>query len=325
MNEAEKERLRSKARATFLAAHKTRITETSSIQIDEEDKVEEQPVPDDMPELKNTLPLLSKPSEKQDQQEDIKIEEDGDEEITIKITDSDEDEDKEQVDEDDQEEEDDEQEEEDIIEDEEAIEEEVEDLVEEEEIEEIEEEAAELDDLEMEDAFGYDDGGGGGGSGDENEAPKKKRRTKTSTKSKANPKTTNNKVVLVTTSKPAFVKYEKRLKLLPAANFACLDQAYLSDYGLSTIIKKWEKQVAKSGDGTYLHHAQVLYKIAKEHSINVLGYTSENKKRGKYEKLPCGGVRESEGGSVRVVYVGKLKKSVTGPTGVFCIRADEQE
>ncbi len=154
-------------------------------------------------------------------------------------------------------------------------------------------------------------------------APKKKKATPgagASTKKKTTPA-----AAVTVTERPAFVAYERRIRTYPASQYACLDDSYLSDYGLTAALAKWEKRKTKTGDATAVHHAQVLARVATEHNIRIKGFTSENKKQGAYEKLPCGNVRESEGGTARVVYIGKLRKTSTGPAALFCLRQDEEE
>ena len=171
-------------------------------------------------------------------------------------------------------------------------------------VEDVEDEAIDgIDDDDM------DDDGGGGDSGGEDDAPRKKVK-KTVAKPKAkkgiNPKGTLKKKNANTNS---FAAYEKRIREYPAANFSCLDQSYLSDFGLTAALKKNTK-----------HHAQILAQVAREHGIVIKGFTSENKKHGMYEALPCGGRRESEGGDVRVVYIGKQRNHMVGAATLFCIK-----
>jgi hypothetical protein len=334
-------RIRAAAQRCFLEARKNRIVQPKNVEEpapEEEDKVYEENMPKDMNAMEEQVERKKKKKNiKQltkhgvddgnviEDQEREKDEGEDDADINGEFYEVEDGEEcQEEEEEDEQEEHDEEEEEEEIEEEEDVQEEEEEDDMEEdieEDIEEIdvddleEEEVDEIDVDETDDAYGDE--------AEENDSDTERRSSKKHKRPSINKNTKKTKPVVP--SRVKFARYEQRLRSIPSANFSCLDHSYLADFGLSTIIKKWQKQVERTGDGTFVHHAQVLAKVAKEHNIYIKGFTSENKKRGKYEPLPCGGKRESEGGNVRVTYVGKLRKNATGPSVLFCLQPNEEE
>jgi hypothetical protein len=90
-------------------------------------------------------------------------------------------------------------------------------------------------------------------------------------------------------------RYLQRLKLLSDYEFESLDGAYVSAFRL-------DQDTVAAG----YHHAAVLIEEAERRGVKIAGVTSETKKNGAYvHVLPEGvGARESEGGKVRVVYIG---------------------
>jgi len=332
MNDDVRERIRASVRAAFTDARKNRVVAiptliplaSSEIKEEEDDDAVAAP-----PQDSNVTVLFNKAAQRSNKLKQIAVSdsvEDGDEEddpmAAVEEVEEEADEEEDPLEEEAEEEEDDPLEEE-------AEEEEDDPLEEVEEEEEVDEELEQALEEEMEqdaddiDAVDEDDDG----DEDYDEAPKKRRRaaSKAAKPAKKSKKTVASKPSNLS-SGARFVKYEKRIRGLPAAHFAALDQAYLSDFGLSTAVKKWSKQIKKNPQAPPLHHAIVLERVAKEHHITIRGFTSENKKQGKYEPLPGGEKRESEGGSARVVYVGKFRKNIANlPTAAFCLLPDEEE
>lgn len=159
---------------------------------------------------------------------------------------------------------------------------------------------------------------------EEQKRPKKKRKPNSNKKKKKE----------VSKQHQQFARYQSRMKSLPKSSFTMLTGVYLSDYGLSTAVRKYNKSVKQDSNansiGTktpFQHHAQILEMIATQYGISIKGFTSENKKKGKYEELPNGDKREELGGTARIVYVGKLTKArrdTDNPCNIFCILPDEE-
>lgn len=107
-------------------------------------------------------------------------------------------------------------------------------------------------------------------------------------------------------------KYEARLRHTATEdNLKTLTGVYLTDFGLETAVNKWKKAKKQAidqddqKDPLYTHQAQVLAALGAEYGFNIKGFTSENKVKGEYKALPNDEVRESEGGTAKVIYVGK--------------------
>ena len=99
--------------------------------------------------------------------------------------------------------------------------------------------------------------------------------------------------------------YEKRIRALPAEEFAEFAGAYLTDYKLHNTSKN---------DSPATTHVYLLARIAEENGSKARGFVSSNKKDGKYiEALPDGLLRPEEGGDAKLVYVGD-KNQFTGQT-----------
>ena len=97
--------------------------------------------------------------------------------------------------------------------------------------------------------------------------------------------------------------YGRRIRALPAAEFAEFKDAYLTDYKLHTTSKS---------DSPATTHVYLLAEIAEENGAKPRGFVSSNKKDGKYiEALPDGLLRVEEGGNAKLVYVGD-KNQFTG-------------
>ena len=92
-------------------------------------------------------------------------------------------------------------------------------------------------------------------------------------------------------------QYEKRILTMPRAEFADLHECYLSTFDCYSNILR---DVPNSHH--MCNHAVVLMRIARRHSFNVFGVTSERKNNGKFcVDLPDPHKR----GETRIVYVGK--------------------
>lgn len=99
--------------------------------------------------------------------------------------------------------------------------------------------------------------------------------------------------------------YAKRIRALPAEEFAEFADAYLTDYKLHNTNRT---------DDPPTTHVYLLAQIAEEHGHKARGFVSSNKKDGKYiEALPDGLLRPEEGGTAKLVYVGD-KNQFTGQT-----------
>ena len=88
---------------------------------------------------------------------------------------------------------------------------------------------------------------------------------------------------------------------MTGADWAELQDAWLSDYGL---LDSEGRSVIPP-----LHHSHTLIAVAAERGIRVRGLVAENKKDGAYvQPMPDGSRRVEEGGTSRVVYIGRSNR-----------------
>lgn len=100
--------------------------------------------------------------------------------------------------------------------------------------------------------------------------------------------------------------YAKRVQCL---NLNELQNVYLSDFDL------------KEGQR---HHASTLIQVAKSANVKIKGITSENKKNGKYlNSLPDNEKRLNEGGTARVVYIGKDNRFTGHTSTEFSLKKED--
>lgn len=97
-------------------------------------------------------------------------------------------------------------------------------------------------------------------------------------------------------------KYMDRLDgSMSDADFRELDGTWVSDYGL--LDAKGQPLVPMS------HHGHALIKLCASKGIRILGILAENKKDRKYVHQPNDGtVRQEDGGTARVVFIGKANR-----------------
>lgn len=105
-------------------------------------------------------------------------------------------------------------------------------------------------------------------------------------------------------------KYRTRVtQTMSPADFEELRDAWISDYGITP----------------ETHHGTTLMEVCKEKGITVKGLVAENKKGGVYvQPLPDGTKRLEEGGTSKVVYVGKANRFTDKEASKWCITAEDE-
>ena len=162
-----------------------------------------------------------------------------------------------------------------------------------------------------------------------------KKVSKSAKKSKGDKKVKRRKTTIIDQG-ATFKKYLTRLfsTLKTKEDFVELEDVYLSDFKLLETIKGADSDK----DLVPPHHALILREVLTSHGINIRGFTDENQKSveetnsaGEKIKtkrystpLPNGEKRIEEGGSAKVVYIGKEMKLQNKPTGKFSLVKEDQ-
>lgn len=135
--------------------------------------------------------------------------------------------------------------------------------------------------------------------------------------------TSEGKVVVIKKTKkgkdPSVIlqKYKQRInQTMTEKDWNELRDVWVSDYGLSS-------DVSVDKD---THHGFVLMDIAKERGITIKGLVAENKKNGVFvQPLPDGTKREEEGGTSKVVYIGKANRFTEKEASKWSVTLDDEK